>query len=102
VLSSGDFCTAWNEYVEIDNQYIEQYEDPESVPEYQAFVESALTDLASLAPDWVRADWEWYRDEYVRNPDFFLEDAGPEAQESFANILQHLETDCGFGIFDEG
>ncbi len=102
VLSSDDFCTAWFEYVAIDDQYVEQYDDPNSVPEYREFVLAALTDLARLAPDWVRADWEWYRDEYVRNPDFFLEDAGTEAQESFARILEHLETDCGLDIFDEG
>jgi len=101
VLTSGDFCQAWFEYVAIDDQYIEQYEDPDSVPEYQEFVLLALTDLAGLAPDYAKPGWEWYRDNYARNPNF-LENAGAEEEEAFAMILRSLEEECGFAIFDEG
>ena len=100
VLSSGDFCTAYLEYVEIDNQYNDQYEDPNTIPEYRTFLQAALNDLSNLAPAPVDADWASYRDEYARNPDFFLEDAGPEVEERFARMLEHLDTECGLDIFD--
>jgi hypothetical protein len=45
-------------------------------------------------------DLERYRDEYARNPEFFLEDAGPEVEERFARMLEHLDTECGLDIFD--
>jgi hypothetical protein len=101
VLSSGDFCEAWFEYTAIDDQYMQRYEDPDSVPEYQEFVLMALTDMANLAPDYAKSAWEWYRDGYARDPDF-LEGAGDEEEAAFAMILQSLEDECGFGIFDEG
>jgi hypothetical protein len=101
VLASGDFCEAWNEYIAIDDEYMQQYEDPDTVPEYQEFVLVALTDMARLAPDYAKPSWEWYRDAYARNPGF-LEAAGDEEEEAFAMILRSLEDECGFGIFDEG
>ncbi len=99
VLSSGDFCAAYIEYVEIDNQYADQYDDPNSVPEYRAFVMAALTHLANIAPDRVKADWEWIRDQYERNLEF-EEAVGLEAEERFARIFEHLEGDCGLDVFD--
>jgi hypothetical protein len=102
VLSSGDFCTAYFEYVEIDDGWTSQYDDPNSVPEYRTFLLGALNDLANLAPAPVNADWAWYRDEYARNAEFFLEDAGPEVEERFARMLEHLDSECGLDIFDEG
>ena len=102
VLSSGDFCTAFVEYVAIDEEWSAQGTDYESLPGYREFLLGALTDLANLAPPAVEADWTWYRDEYARNPDAFLEDASPEIQERFFRMLEHLDTDCGLDIFDEG
>ncbi len=102
VLSSGDFCTAYFEYVEIDDGWTAQYDDPNTVPEYRTFLLGALNDLANLAPAPVNADWAWYRDEYARNAEFFLEDAGPEVEDRFARMLEHLDSECGLDIFDEG
>lgn len=102
VLTSGDFCSAYFEYVAIDDEWAGRYDDPNTVPEYQEFLLAALTDLANLAPAPVDADWAWYRDEYARNPEFFLEDANPEIEDRFARMLQHLDTDCGLDFLDEG
>ena len=101
VLTSGDFCTAFTEYSQIDEQYYDQYEDPESLPEYRAFVLAALTDLATIAPAPTRADWEWYRDAYRRDPGQFSGDITPEVEERFLRMIQYLETDCGLGVFGD-
>ena len=101
MLTSGDFCAAFVEYSQIDQQYYDQYDEPENVPEYRTFLLAALGDLADIAPPSIKSDWEWYRDTYRRDPAYFSGDIPPEAEERFGRMIQHLDASCDLGILDE-
>ena len=98
-ILSSDYCEAWTQYSEGESAFFDEFEDPESEPEYRKFVGQALREFADIAPLAVRADWEYFRDLYERDAEQFLTTIDdPEADARAESIFTHLESACGIDI----